>query len=835
MLRKLGCAFALIPALWLVPAHALGLGDVDVRSKLNQRFSAIIPVVDATPEDIESLTVRLASAADFERGGVDRADYLTTLTFSLDPAGRVVVSSKQISREPLLNFIVEARWRGGRVLREYTVFLDPPANSTDAAEPVPAPAPAPVASSAPVVTPAPVSAPSLAKPASAPKTQAETAPAVRAPAPVAKPEPAMAAPSAEGGTRGSYGPVAPQETLWSIGTKVRPSADITMDQVLLALYETNPEAFVGGINGLQKNVTLRVPDAARMQTVDADTAKARVARLRSGRSAEPAKSLPPVVKAPVAAPVKPKTKSAVAPAASAAPAKSLMGDTDAASVADRLASVPSPKPKSPVTATVESPPPATNRTATVAPSSSFAPAAAAEPATASGGGVETSTPAKPAGDSLAATPSATSANTANPAAASATPSAAPAAATPAPAVTSAAPVTPAPAPAPATASAVAAGSNGDLLDGLLVPILVIVVILLLIGLLLWRRRQAAKVVEPPPVALTPKANLRTAASIGAAAGAAAAVTILETPKPSPVPSILDTPDPLMDAVALNKPVASSSLGLAAERPEFDRVAAAKEARPVSLTLDSNDPLSEADFHLAYGLFDESAALLKNAIAKDPNRVELQTKLAETYFAAGKSLEFQETAEALQGRLPDAEWQKIVGMGRKLSPGVAVFKDDKDALEPDLDLSFDSPAEPVMPAASAPAAAASIGSSLIDFDLEKELLNAPVARAPTKPLSEPEKFGTLDLSEFDLGGDTPKKLEDVNTIEFNLDELDLSQPAASEASAGFGDEVGTKLDLARAYSDMGDNEAARGLLDEVIAGGSVTQKQEAEALLKRLSA
>ncbi|MGV2482159.1 UNVERIFIED_CONTAM: tetratricopeptide repeat protein, partial [Salmonella enterica subsp. enterica serovar Weltevreden] len=73
---------------------------------------------------------------------------------------------------------------------------------------------------------------------------------------------------------------------------------------------------------------------------------------------------------------------------------------------------------------------------------------------------------------------------------------------------------------------------------------------------------------------------------------------------------------------------------------------------MQINLDANDPVAEADFHLAYGLYDEAILLLKQAAQKDPGRSELGVKLAETYFAAGRPTEFQETAESLLGRVDE---------------------------------------------------------------------------------------------------------------------------------------------------------------------------------------
>lgn len=878
MLRKLAYPLALLAAVWLMPVHALGLGDADVRSRLNQRFSASIPIVDAAPDDVESLSVRLASAADFERSGVDRADYLSTLTFTLDPSGRsVTVGSKQIAREPLLNFIVEARWRGGRLLREYTIFLDPPATpgavapaatadaTTVRAEPA-APVVAPAARA-----PAPAAVPERASPKAAPPPAAPAAPA----APVA---PVAASPAAGGA---SYGPVAPQETLWSIATRVRPSPAVTMDQVLLSLYDSNPTAFVGGIGGLQKGVMLVVPDAARMHSVDAETAKARVARLRSGRAELPAAKLiaskPPAAippRAAVAAPAPTPASAPTRPAAKAAPAApahpATAAGNDPASIADRLAGE-TPASKAVPATTAKAPAPVTTPTALAEPARPVvAPSVAPAGAVPAGSGTASSN----AAGGMAASPSspATSATPAASAPASASPSAAPAssstAAAPAtlasastdpgkaastppaqgPAAASTPPAsaaTPAPAAAPAPVAATPPAAEGGLLDGLWIPTLAILGILLLIALLLWSRKRARDE-QLPPTELTPKANLRTAASLGAAAGAAAGVALAERSAPAApsAPSSLDTPKPLVDsASALDQPTSWSSLQTTPDHTEFDRVTQG-DARPLSVALDSNDPVAEADFHLAYGLFNESASLLKTAIAKDPERAALRTKLAETWFAAGKPVEFLEAAEEMHGRIPASDWEKVATMGRQLCPDAALFRDGQPApLEPDLDLSFGldesaapapapvSAAAPVpSPAAPAFGSAAAAPVGLIDFDFEQELAKAPVVEAPAAG-----KFEGLDLSDFDLGSDAPKKPEETNSIEFNLDELDLSQPAAAESSAGFGDEIGTKLDLARAYADMGDNEAAHGLLDEVLAGGSAMQKQEAEALRKRLSA
>ena len=139
-----------------------------------------------------------------------------------------------------------------------------------------------------------------------------------------------------------------------------------------------------------------------------------------------------------------------------------------------------------------------------------------------------------------------------------------------------------------------------------------------------------------------------------------------------------------------------------------------------------------------------------------------------------------------------------------------------------------------------AAPAKGGDNVIDFDLDSELMKAVPAEskpaAPTASAAPTESQADFDLSHFDLSAEPAPHAD--HSIEFNLDDLDLSKPASGGGGGGqiaSGDEIGTKLDLARVYADMGDNDAARGLLNEVLATGNATQKGEAEALIKRLSA
>ena len=232
--------------LWLVPigAWAVGLGDIELNSGLDQPLEAVIVLVSATPEELSELRANLAASQTFERYGLDRPAFLTELQFRItqDDIGRNVirVTSQEPITEPFFAMLVEATWSRGRLLREYTLLLDPPAllpTVADAVEPVQ------TAEPLPVPTPAPAPPPAAAEP----------------------PEP----PAPDGSD--TYGPVQRGETLWSITQRHLPGG-VTMHQMLAAMFEGNPAAFNGNMNLLLAGASLRIPDrsdATRLSTEEA--------------------------------------------------------------------------------------------------------------------------------------------------------------------------------------------------------------------------------------------------------------------------------------------------------------------------------------------------------------------------------------------------------------------------------------------------------------------------------------------------------------------------------------------------------------------------------------
>ncbi|MCK5003010.1 MAG: hypothetical protein KAS57_08290 [Gammaproteobacteria bacterium] len=125
--------FTLVLGTLVLPINslALGLGDIQVDSMLNQQLDARIDLISAVPEDAEILIVKLASAEEFIKAGIDRPHELSSLKFKvLVEDGRVylTVKSPKPVREPSMNFLIEVDWPNGHLIRQYTILLEPPAS-----------------------------------------------------------------------------------------------------------------------------------------------------------------------------------------------------------------------------------------------------------------------------------------------------------------------------------------------------------------------------------------------------------------------------------------------------------------------------------------------------------------------------------------------------------------------------------------------------------------------------------------------------------------------------------------------------------------------------------
>ena len=790
MLRRLSVAAVLCLLAAAGPANALGLGDIKVNSALNQRFSAVIPFTSLSAEEAANVRARLGENQDFARAGLDRSAYLSSVSVEVITEGgrpRIELRGRDLAREPLLTLLVEVRTAGGpRILREYTVLLDPAVTAAGST--------------------------------AAPSARTQNLPSQGAGGDSEFFQTAEESGRSSGSGRGTgasqaggasgdpsrYGPVRSGETLSMIAEAVLP-AGLSLEQVMLALYEANAGAFTNGdIDRLRKGSTLSVPSAEQMRSTPGVAARARVTELgamadasttttgtmRSGSVAEKpsiAAAEPPIVSPPA---------TLVAEAAPSSGADSGAGTTAGTDPA--------------TPGTSGSPAPGTGGTSSDAGSGTAATTAPADGSTAA---VDPSTSTPPA-----------------------------AATTEAPAV--AAPVADAPLPA--------AAAGSDWISWLL-PLL-IALILALIAFAAWRTSRERKAQrdydEASRVSSSMPAPRMGATGQFAARGSARdelEAADRRAHDDDDATRIAGDDSERTRMVTTSRIPAYSGPQAASTRPMDAAELAVTtqfQANTQEINLGDNDPLSEAEFHLAYGLYDEAALLLQEASGRDPDRADLKIKLAETYFAAGKSAEFVQTAETLRGWVSADEWNKIAIMGRQLAPESALFSGGVDTgADTVLDLTFDDDATQIAPV--------KVDEGL-EFNLEE--LELPTQTGTSGARSDaPLEF---DLGEFDLGGDTqqskPKTANEVNLQDFDLGGSDLSGPGNShldvtldevdplvlndpldDEALSSGDDAATKLDLARAYVEMGDAEMARSLLDEVVKGGTDDQKREAGELRSRL--
>lgn len=297
-------------------ALALGLGEIKLHSALNQTLDADIELLSVDPAEADGIEVSLASAETFSKVGLRRPAVLMMVNFEVKrrQSGTYYVkaTSREPIREPFLDFLVEVEWPSGRVMREYTLLLDPPVSYRAEAPAVTAPTTTPTqpAQAQPMVEPAPV-APAQPEPSPAaapevtaaeedeefipppsaipgaaaaptpapepvPEPMAEAKPEpVEEPAPVAKkPAPAPKPPSSL-----NYGVVKANDTLWEVALKLRPNRNISVQQMMMALQRANPDAFINNnINLLKKGYVLRIDDPALLTAMSKAEAVRQVAR-----------------------------------------------------------------------------------------------------------------------------------------------------------------------------------------------------------------------------------------------------------------------------------------------------------------------------------------------------------------------------------------------------------------------------------------------------------------------------------------------------------------------------------------------------------------------------
>lgn len=887
--RKLVLAIAAASALSSGMAHALGLGELTLKSSVNQPLDAEIELLDVKDLSAAEVVPSLAYPEDFVRAGVDRQAFLNDLSFTpvLNPGGKSILrvtSSKPLS-EPMFKFLVQVTWPNGRLLRDYSVLLDPSKFSPQTADAAAQPAPSQTAT-------APVTA--------ATKTTGTT----------------------------EY-TTTPRDTLWEIAAKARNGGSI--QQTMLAIQALNPGAFINGnINLLKTGQVLRLPDQTQSTSLAQPAAVSEVAAQntawRQGRRYTPKtgagqQQLDATNRARNdGTPTQPAQDKLSLVSAEAAKAGAAGAGGDAKALNNKLA-VTQESLDTTRRDNAELKSRMTDLQSQLDKLQRLIELKNNQLAKLQAGGAADA--AAPAG-----TPDATGAvETAPVISAELTPNPATVPTdtvpvTPAPGTAAAPEAVPAPVETPAETPIEPAPASSDeqkFNDLLTNPVLLGLigggaVILLLLLLLLARRRKAQQEAEK---------HLRMARALSEEQEFAAEHDLpessfegLEVPPPSvklatAVPAPVPTPAPVIAPVIVTQPIAAPLVA-----PSGDPDA---------------DVLTKAESHIAAGRLNQAAALLEDGIKEEPQRSDLRLKLMEVYGQQGDRDAFvgQERqlvangenfarVEELKSRFPamavvaaggiaaaamaaelDAQYVKDLLLDEPQEPAPTAAEDDFDSA---FDLSLDD-LETASPAVVTPEPALTPepAAELDEFPLDDDLSFASVLQEQTEPKENLDDLSDFDL-DMDLGNnpspatlaeddfllsldDEPKDLPgaEVKTAEPALDDLELpadfdlslademdepdafaaelndvnaeldrlsqsmAEPTFTEEDAMASaadepdfdflsgtDEVATKLDLAQAYIDMGDADGARDILNEVVGEGDDGQKSEAKEMLSRLA-
>lgn len=860
-----------------VDALALGLGRLNVQSGLGETLRAEIDITSLTPDEASNLQVKVATADAYRAAGVEYNAVLTGTRVSLERRadGRpfLRVSSDRSVQEPFVDVILEISWSTGRLVREYTMLFDPPVarNTTPS---TPAPSTSPSISQARPDAAASTPRAERRAPAAAPR-----APAAETPSPAPAPATTEArrpvtprAPSADAGAD-EY-TVRSGDTLSRIANRTqRPG--VSLDQMLVSLYQANPDAFAGNnMNRLKSGAVLAVPSAEAAKAVSAAEARSLIQaqsadfgayrqRLAGGVQTAKVDGASRQASGQVKAEVDDrKQASAQQPdklvlskgsAKASAPEAKIAKDREQKEAAARVAEL---------SRNVED---LKKLSGTKA---GGAAAAASKP------GVAVTTP----------TPTPTVPTPAPAPAPAPTPAPEPAPApTPAP--------TPAPAPAPApVASAV-----------------------------------TPEVAVVPEVASAPEAASAPEVVASAPEVVASAPRAPLPPPPAPVeePSIFEE-NPLVLALGallvilligygaytlrsrkkkdsgetsfLESRLQPDSFFGASGGQRIDTRDASGASSSMSYSLSQLDaigdvdPVAEADVYLAYGRDLQAEEILKEAMRASPERLAIRTKLLEVYAKRRDTKGFELLATQLYGLTggQGEDWAKAQELGQQIEPdnalyqpggapaqaegdgrpsaellgastmpqsvlpspsefgastgaGASGFDSTGSGVDLDLDLGFDAPA-PTPPAPTRlteqtqPFPAASQDDvNAMNFSLDEPTLPATrvqpkAAPAPTAN-SGPMDFDLSSIS-LDLGGpadEGTRPSAPVAPATPDFADIDLGEVAGGED----GDPIARKLELAEEFRQIGDMEGARDLLQEVVAKATGSVKLRAQAMLDEL--
>ena len=856
-ISALASAVALLGSLACLQAHAVVLGRITVQSALGESLRAEIDVSDLSAEEASSLRIGVASADVFKSAGLDYSAAAAGLDVKLqkraDGRSYLRLSSNRVVTDPFVDLILEARWTSGRVTRDYTMLFDPPNLRASGAGIVPT---APVLSRE--TKPSAALPPQLQTPAPSSRPPARVA--VAAPRPIA-----IVSSPAEKVSGARQVTVKPGDNASKIAAQNKP-ANISLDQMLLALLTSNPEAFVGGnINLIKSGAVVQIPDELAASAVSASDAKqSLVAQSRDFNSfrRKLADSVPVAVQPGSAdrqtsGQLQARVDDRGATGISPDKLTLSKGAVQGVQSSDVAAKDGTGRPADPLKSSSSANLPA------AAPGSAVSVAALVGPVPGSAGSAISAAPG-------AAVPLPNSANVGavsvlpagSTAQAPVSPASEPVPAAPAPAVSQVSVASPqstltAPATVPEAPSLIGwIFDNSILLAGG-------VLLALLAGLGFVRYRKSQKSSQMDSSFLD--SRIHADSFFGASGGQRVDTSASSASRSSIVysPSQLDAAGDV-------------------------------------------DPVAEADVYLAYGRDQQAEDILKEALRTYPARIAIHTKLLEIFVKRRDHKAFESLAlTALKlcgGQGP--EWEHISELGRQLEPGNSLYHSstglspeqaakstfgfdsraagvarDLPAIAPALDLDLDLDSEPRFggdegsSASTMPALLTSTVSSWTTLsptlparnpptsaflELDLNLDDAPPGAIPVESTfrsqavnAEKSPLGDIDFLAEGLEF-TPEpaitrrvaaaaapsvKPEGMLEFDLNLLSLDLD-PAALPSIAVLAEQENDPLEvkflLAEEFRILGDSDGARSLADEVVARAKGPLKFKAQAFLNTLS-
>ncbi len=237
-MRNLTKTIAAVSILAPASAYPLGIGDIKLHSALNQNLDAEIALVLSADEKASDIQVRLAPPEKFDEAGVPWSYFLSKIKFETvvlaDGSAIVKLSSKEAYREPFLDFLLEVSWLNGSLYREFTVLIDPP-----------------VAYTQPVI-------PVVQKAKQEEKPYVEELIVVEE---ITEENFDVVTEVIFNQAPDQYGPTKNADTLWKIAESSNTYDDVSIEQMMMAIYQANPKAFYkDNVNALMAGQVLTIPE-----------------------------------------------------------------------------------------------------------------------------------------------------------------------------------------------------------------------------------------------------------------------------------------------------------------------------------------------------------------------------------------------------------------------------------------------------------------------------------------------------------------------------------------------------------------------------------------------